>query len=424
MDQRLKDLEDWIKEKLGLDQYYLKRSSISRKLNTYQQTKYIYCMEWFPVNIAEHVEDEDLNPEGTASVEVDIHTKKIESLIFVGKTSFANIRFEPHTENIIDWVEKETGINHDQYRLSKQDDNNWQLKASINNISVFPSGQIDVNLNEEGQLLLFSVFGDFPKRDSVKQEVFNLSKENIQDIAYNQLHLIEFPDFQKEKIQQVYGMEEIFIVNKNRATLSYDIGVPEGLQSRMDHLLRWDSGLDGVINRQPVFVDRQVSAEVAYANEPSPDAKPITEEEKGKCIDVVETFMRIEYADDSGQWLLDHLYRDMEMIQAVLRPVKEDKKILRKKLVIMICRETYEVLNYIDTTGFSAFDMIGKFDPKGVREIEKSEAFERIKAYFEVKPYYVYDYEEKEYLLCGMLDCDYYVHAETGEVGLLDDLHC
>ena len=41
---------------------------------------------------------------------------------------------------------------------------------------------------------------------------------------------------------------------------------------------------------------------------------------------------------------------------------------------------------------------------------------------FELKPYYVYDFEHKQYVLCGKIDCQYGVNAGNGEVISLDDL--
>ncbi|MGG0718185.1 hypothetical protein ABE096_11435 [Robertmurraya massiliosenegalensis] len=52
----------------------------------------------------------------------------------------------------------------------------------------------------------------------------------------------------------------------------------------------------------------------------------------------------------------------------------------------------------------------------------KEEAFEKLKDRFELKLYYVYDFEQNKYLLCGKLDCQYGVHAGSGELVLLDDL--
>lgn len=47
--------------------------------------------------------------------------------------------------------------------------------------------------------------------------------------------------------------------------------------------------------------------------------------------------------------------------------------------------------------------------------IGKDEAFEKIRPHLTLTPVYVYDAEQKQYVLCGKLDCPYAVHAATGE---------
>lgn len=37
--------------------------------------------------------------------------------------------------------------------------------------------------------------------------------------------------------------------------------------------------------------------------------------------------------------------------------------------------------------------------------ITKEEAYEKLKSLFELKPYYVYDLKQKQYVLCGKIDC-------------------
>ena len=69
--------------------------------------------------------------------------------------------------------------------------------------------------------------------------------------------------------------------------------------------------------------------------------------------------------------------------------------------------------------------MLEIFDQFNVPEkatITKDEAYEKIKELFELKPYYVYDFKQSLYVLCGKLDCDYGVIASNGEIIALDDL--
>ncbi|MFB8733682.1 hypothetical protein ACEQPO_06195 [Bacillus sp. SL00103] len=69
------------KGKFGLDLYYLKRHSFYRYVNMFNETIYTFNMEWFPSHEAEPVDD-DVNPDGTAVIEVNLNTGQIESVIF------------------------------------------------------------------------------------------------------------------------------------------------------------------------------------------------------------------------------------------------------------------------------------------------------------------------------------------------------
>jgi hypothetical protein len=50
--------------------------------------------------------------------------------------------------------------------------------------------------------------------------------------------------------------------------------------------------------------------------------------------------------------------------------------------------------------------------------IDLENAFKRIKSTIDLKPVYVYDFEQKNYVLCGRVDSDYVLNAITinGEV--------
>ena len=54
--------------------------------------------------------------------------------------------------------------------------------------------------------------------------------------------------------------------------------------------------------------------------------------------------------------------------------------------------------------------------------ISKEEAYEKIRTQIELTPVYVYDFDQKKYILCGKIDCQYGVHAASGDVISLDDL--
>ena len=62
------------------------------------------------------------------------------------------------------------------------------------------------------------------------------------------------------------------------------------------------------------------------------------------------------------------------------------------------------------------------FRPPESVTISKEEALEKLKGYFELTPVFVYNEKQKQYVLCGKLDCHYGVNAATGEVMALDEI--
>ena len=88
--------------------------------------------------------------------------------------------------------------------------------------------------------------------------------------------------------------------------------------------------------------------------------------------------------------------------------------------MIMIDAKTLQAVNYMDNKPM--LEVYDQFQALGKVTIPKEEAYEKLKELFELKPYYVYDFEQKQYVLCGKLDCQYGVNASNGEVIALDDL--
>lgn len=134
----------------------------------------------------------------------------------------------------------------------------------------------------------------------------------------------------------------------------------------------------------------------------------------------VNDLLRQEYPKDSGNWILKTLHRDKGYIHAILRANKQDNRVFQRKLMIMIDAKSLQVVNYMDNKPM--LEVFDQFQAPEKVTVNKEEAFEKMKELFELKPYYVYDFEQKQYILCGKLDCQYGVNAGNGEVILLDDL--
>ncbi|CAG9623340.1 hypothetical protein [Sutcliffiella rhizosphaerae] len=423
MDRRIQELVDLTKNKFGLEDYYLQRHGLSQNVNIYGDTAYMLWMEWFPSHETE-LEDEDTNPDGTAVIEINVHTRRFESAIFVmDKTyaengiTFANLK----TRTIIEWIEEETGLTYNKhFQLHKESEGDYQFLGRVDGIPVSPSAFIDVTCNEAGKLLSFSVHGPFPTHELVKDESYTLSLEQIKQIAVEQLKLVELPSYEQNKLIPVYAVEEIFVANDGAATIPFEIIADVGAYTKIDEIIYWDEPSYTSFERQEISWSAEVSAAQAFSNEPSPVTYPISKEEEKECVTAVKDLLRQEYPNDTGKWIIATLQREKGYIHATLKANNQSKGVLQRKLIVMIDPNSLQAINYVDNK--MMLEMYDSFQAAENVTITKEEAFMKIKEWFELKPYYVFDFEQKQYILCGKLDCQHGVNAATGEVILLADL--
>ena len=423
VDRRIQELIEFTKVKFGLDNYYLQHHSISRNVNIFNDTNYTLCMEWFPNHVTEQ-EDDGSNPEGTAIIETNVATRKFESAIFVmGKTyakdgiTFANLG----TNEIIKWIERETGLIYGkQFQLHKEEEGELLFTECIDGVSLSPSGFIDVKFNGEGKLTSFSIHGQCPSKEMIKEETYTLSFKAVEHLAKKQLKLVEFPSYEHKKLFPVYAVEEIYVTNDGTSTIPFEIIADVGAYLKIDETIYWDEPINKPFDRKEISWTEDVSAEQAFSCEPSPVSFPITKVEQDKCVIAVEDFLRQEYPTDTGKWMLKTLHRDKGYIHATLRANHQDNRVFQRKLMIMIDEKSLQALNYMDNKPM--LEIFDQFQAPDKVKITKEEAYEKIKELFELKPYYVYDFEQKKYVLCGKIDCQYGVNAESGEVISLNDL--
>ena len=423
MDLRVKEIIDFTKIKFGLNSYYLQRHRIDRNVNIFNETVYTLSMEWFPTRVMVQ-EDDGSNPEGTACIEINLKSRKFKSVIFVMGKSYVEdgIMFvNCNMENIIKWVEDETGLTYEkQFQIYKEEEGEVHFQECIDGVAVSPSGSIEVKFDREGKLTFFAINGQFPSKEIVKKETYSLSFEKVERIAKGQLKLIEYPSFEKKRLFPVYGMEEIYVKNDQTSTIPFEFIVDVKSFLQIDKMIYWDETLNQLFDRKELSWIEDVSAAQAFSCDPSPDSFLISKIEQEKCVIAISDLLRKEYPKDSGKWILKTLHRDKGYIHAILRTDKKENHVFQRKLMIMIDAKSLQVVNYMDNK-----PMLKVFDQFQASEkitVNKEEAYEKLKELFELKPYYVYDFEQKQYVLCGKLDCQYGVNASNGKVIALDDL--
>ncbi|MBD8006961.1 hypothetical protein [Bacillus norwichensis] len=419
MDDRIKEFIRGLREKFGLDSYDLVRYNLGRTVNIFNETLYTLSTEWVPQHIP--IPEDDLNPDGTAVIELDLNNGKVKSVIFVGGKSFAKSVLFDHldTKTIVQWIEKETGLTYQQhFQLQKEGDREFLFRECIDGVDVSPSGMIEVSFDAEGKLTMFTVHGQFPAQQQIRKEIYNLSLEKIDDVIKAQLQLIEFPVDAKKQLVPIYGLEEAYITNDQTKIIPFEFIVNS--YATVDKIMSWDTSLDEPFVRKEIQLLEEITIEEASSREPSPEAFPITKEEQEKCITAVDNFLRQEYPQDADKWILKTLHRHKQYVYATLKMEKQDNRIFQRKMTVIIDSKHFYAVNYIDN--LPMLEMFNQFQKAETATIEKDVAYDKLKDRFELKPYYVYDTSQEQYILCGKLDCVYGVNALTGEVIALNEL--
>jgi hypothetical protein len=422
MDTRIQYLIGIVKEKLGLEQYRLQNYSIYRQSNIFLETKYIVSMEWFPNEIIEW-DDEDLNPDGTAVIEMDIHSKQLQRIIFVGgKSKASRLKFEPgNIEMLIKWIEQETGLRYrKQFQLKSKENNRHHFESCYNGVVLSPSGYIDIELNDEGILHYYSINGEFPDSVFIKDDIFALDLSEMDNLLFQQVKLLEFPSDQDEQWVPAYVLEELYVKNDGSGSILYDTFIHEKPRIQFNQILTWDEPLNISIKQKRISLSEDVSIEEALSAEPHPDTYPISNNDIEKSIEAVCNLLRSQFSNDSGKWMLVSLYRDNGYLHAILKLTKADRRIFSPKINVFIDPLTFKIVHYIDNRPF--LEMFNEYKQAEPVTVSVETAVESLQSPLQLTPVYVYDFKKQKYVLCGKLDCHYAVLATNGDIIKLEDL--
>ncbi|KRU15019.1 hypothetical protein [Bacillus pumilus] len=420
MNANIQQLIDQTKAKFGLDLYDLKRHSFYRYVNMFNETIYTLNMEWFPSHEAEP-EDDDVNPDGTAVIEVNLNTGQIESVIFVMDKTYAQhgVTFKrPYPAHVIQWIEQETGLIYgEHFYMHQKEKGELSFEEAIDGVKVTPSGRIEVKWDEHGQLMYFTHHGPFLAKTLLKAEKYALSLDKLENLAEQQVQLFQWPSFEHNRIRSIYALEEIYVKNDGTGTIPFEIGREETHCIHVNKVIEWNEPLNNTFEKKEIDIHENISAEQAFSLEPSPDSFPISKEEQAECIKAVRTFLAQKYPKDSGKWVLKTLHRDHGYIHAVLKTNGQEGSGFMDKIKVFIDASSFEAVHYIDKK--EMFQVCGILSPSQAASeisVTQKEAFEKLRERLELTPIYVYDEAQKQYVLCGKLDCHEGVDAESGEV--------
>lgn len=421
MDVRIQEIVDFTADKFKLEAFYLKRHAIYREKIDQNGESFVLNMEWFPNDAI--ISDDDLNPVGTISIDIDIHSKLIRRLIFVeGENKLeTDLPKAGNTELAIEWIEQETGLEFGrQFKLVQEEDKELFFQAAVDNISVFPSGSIQVRFNDVHKLTLFSIDGHFPNEDQLNWEPFALTPEKIEPIAKAQTKLLEIPLEDEEKWKAVYGITTVFVTNDGDKTISYEQVESSESYTQHDLVLQWEKTIEEPLARKDIDLSQEVTVEEAFASKDALVDIPLNDDEQKQVIRAVQNFMQREYPQASGDWKLAALWREKAYIIAELRPTKPDARVIDRKIKLLMDGADCEALNYVDNQAL--VDMFKHFEHADEPKFSEEEAFEKLAKHIDITPVYVFDKTQNRYILCGKVDCGYGVDSFSGEIILLDEL--
>ncbi|MGJ9458303.1 hypothetical protein [Oceanobacillus sp. CF4.6] len=421
MNEKLQEIIDLTAETFHLDHYFLKRHHIFQEQSNMQEPSYILNMEWFPKDADET--DEDYNPSGTASIDVDLHSKLVKRIIFVNGENKTDAHFPPaaSTELAIEWIEKETGLEFGrQFKLIHEEEKELLFQAAVDNVAVFPSGSIEIEHNEEGKLSLFSVDGIFPNEDQLNWEPFALTAEQIGPIVKSQSKLLEIPLENEEKWEPIFGTATVFVTNDGKRTISFEeVESPRSFKQK-DVLLEWQEPIQERFSKREIDLSLEATLEEVFNVEKAPANEVLTMDDQQHAQRASRDFLRSEFPNDSGKWKLTGLWREKGYIFAQLKPAAPDARVIDRKIKLIIDEKNYQPVNYTDNS--IILDMFEHFEKAEDPKLTKEEAFEKLREHIEITPVYVFDKRQNRYILCGKIDCEYGVNAVTGDVVLLNEI--
>lgn len=421
MHEKLQELVDFTKEKFSLDEFQLKRYQLFKEKDHNNELSYIFNMEWFPTRSTD--ETDEFNPPGTVSIDVDFHTKRVKSLIFVDGINDleAELPTSDAPEMAIEWVENETGLEFGrQFKLENTEGPDLIFLAAVDNIPIYPSGYIELEFNDEGKLSLFTMHGNFPDAEKVSWEPFALTETETKELVKNQLTLLEIPIVDEEKWQKVYTISSSFITNTTKEVLSYEEVETDPAHVLLNQALEWENAEPSEFPKKEIDQSTDASVEEALNNKVQGPA-PLTDQEQNQVIRQVEAYLQHIKPEDSGKWMLTSIQREDKYIYAVLRLNKPELRVITRKLTVVLETDTLQPINHIDNQAL--LDTFQELSSAPEATITKDEAFDRLYKHIEISPIYVYDKINEEYILCGKIDSALAIDAVTGDLVEMEALN-
>ncbi|GKV68697.1 hypothetical protein NCCP2716_11950 [Sporosarcina sp. NCCP-2716] len=417
MDPRTKAILEQVSSAAGLQRCRLHTYDFFERPSAFGGSDIILSAVWLPEGAASPGEEE-LMPVGAVSVDYSIRFRQLILAVTTGGVSGA-VPLTEDTDKAVffrKWAEMQTGLTFGEtLTVTNRTETGFEAVLSYGGFPVSTESQLQVEWDADGRLLTAML----PLRgsDEFESSQFDLSLEAVEPLVRQQLTLIRLPIEEEERFADYYAIDEVHIA-QDGTVLPY-FTEEQGAQFP-GTLLSWEAPSDERFERQPVEPFRaHVSADEAFSI--AAQAPSVLDETTLRHVTESSIrFLSAEAANESGDWELYRVFRQPGIIEAVCRKIGEIPGPLRRKLVLLLEPETFEVLNYMDSNEMA--QLFEGFTQPRIATVTQEEAFDEMVSFITMDPVYVYDQGDRRYKLCGLLDSDQCVDAVTGVLKNLNDL--
>ncbi|MGG0644425.1 hypothetical protein ABE021_10845 [Sporosarcina gallistercoris] len=414
MDKRIEAVLEELKNTLGLQQFVLHTHSLSQEVSAFGGFDILLIADWLPpaVTIAD---EDDMLPDGTVSTRYSLRFQQLRNVSTQGMNSFA----EPIAENeeaFLMWIQQQTGLfAGDTLVLTNRSRYGIEGDVMHHNVSVQTDGVLELQWDESGRLLqcilpilVTNEFEDGP---------FSMTLEAIEPLVRQQLTAIRLPIEEEARFADYYAIDEVYITQDGTA-------LPYFSEEQSAHypmeVLKWETASNYQFDKMSIQpFSTEVSSEEAFKILKHP-SNLLTDEAIGNCIQSSIEFLSTVLPDESSKWEVYRVMHQPGSIEVVCRKLGEIAGPLRRKILIMLKKDTYEVMNFMDSNEMAPL-FEGYTQPR-VQTVSQEDAFEKMISYITLDPRYVYHHSTATYKLCGLLDAGECIDAVTGELKQLNDL--
>ncbi|WP_025784310.1 hypothetical protein [Sporosarcina sp. D27] len=414
MDKRIETVLETLKKTLGLQLFVLHTHSLSQEVSAFGGFDILLTAELLPLTV-DSPEDEDMLPEGAVAISYSLRFEQLRSVITVGNCSKAESIGSTEAQ-FVQWVENQNGLRMGNgFVLTNRSEYGFEGTLMHNDIPVQTNSFLEMEWDEQGRILMCNL--PLLASNPFEDDHFSLTLEAIEPLVRQQLTPIRLPIEDEARFADYYAIDEVFIA-QDGTVLPY---FPEEQSARFPQtVIQWTSASNHHFKKQAIQpFGPELTAEEAFTalNQPF---NAVTEEELQGCIQSATAFLSSELPEESGEWEIYRIMQQPGIIEVVCRKLGEIAGPLRRKLLLILNKDTYEVLNFMDSSEMA--QLFEGFTQPRVDTVSQEEAFEKMVPYITLEPRYVYHQRSGTYKLCGLLDSEECIDAVTGELKQLNEL--